>query len=79
MPFEMLKKDISVQAESIPVGAGAGRKVLVGINVKSTFTEDETADYEWEIIKKSDGSKIPVEYLGHATKEKGQNHHSRRK
>ncbi|AUG57095.1 hypothetical protein [Acetivibrio saccincola] len=71
MPFEMLKKDISVQAESIPVGAGAGRKVLVGINVKSTFTEDETADYEWEIIKKSDGSKIPVEYLGHATKEKG--------
>ncbi|NLI58820.1 MAG: hypothetical protein GX387_09950, partial [Clostridium sp.] len=45
MPFEMLKKDISVQAESIPIGAGAGRKVLVGINIKSTFTEDETADY----------------------------------
>jgi len=46
MPFEMLKKDISVQAESIPVGAGAERKVLVGINIKSTFTEDETTDYE---------------------------------
>ena len=35
----------------------------------STFTEYETADYEWEIITKSDGSKIPVEYLGHATNE----------
>ena len=71
MPFEMLNNDISVHAETIPVGAGEGKKVLVGLNVKSTFTTDETVDFEWEIIKKSDGSKIPVEYLGHATKVRG--------
>ena len=72
MPFKMLNNDISVHAETIPVGSGEGKEVTVGLNVKSSFTTNETVDFKWEITKKSDGSKIAVTYLGHAEKERGQ-------
>ncbi|TYQ16042.1 UNVERIFIED_CONTAM: hypothetical protein Cloal_2544 [Acetivibrio alkalicellulosi] len=71
VPFDMLKNDISAKVETKPSATAKGREVLVGINVKSTFEEDVTTDYAWEIRKKSNGAKIPVEFLGHARQEKG--------
>ena len=59
-------QDISVQLEEPVSSVAEGDKVLVGVNIKSSYdTELTNIPFKWEITKK-DGEAVAVSFTGHA-------------
>ncbi|NLD51152.1 MAG: hypothetical protein GX660_28795 [Clostridiaceae bacterium] len=62
----IMYNDISAQFEEPPSSVAEGDKVLVGVNIKSTYdTELTNVPFKWEITKK-DGKRVAVTFTGHA-------------
>lgn len=65
-PFILQEDDLSVHFESLPSGAVKDDQVRVAIKLNSTFVDDKTTDYTWE-IKTSSGSPVAAVFSGHAS------------
>ena len=61
---------MSANFEEIPSGAVEGDEVLVSVVVNSTFEEEITTSYEWEITNKN-GDKINTKFLGSVSNRQG--------
>ncbi|NLD49957.1 MAG: hypothetical protein GX660_22670, partial [Clostridiaceae bacterium] len=67
---------IGAEFEKLPSSVEKGKKVQVGILIKSTFNKDLTGAeaplFNWEIIKKTTNEPVaPVTYMGHLDKASG--------
>lgn len=70
------QQDISAVFETLPTMSGAGEEVVVGVRVKSTFPDPESASYSWMLTKKSDGKRLTqsehqLKFSGNAESEAG--------
>ena len=61
---------MSANFEGITSGAVEGDEVLVSVVVHSTFEEEITTSYEWEITNKN-GDKINTKFLGSVSNRQG--------
>ncbi|WP_265447235.1 Athe_2463 domain-containing protein [Acetivibrio straminisolvens] len=61
-PFDMDEKDLDVSFSNIPGSTTEGKKVLIGVKVKSHFNTDlKGVNFKWNITtKNSDGKSIPL-------------------
>ncbi|WP_314586774.1 hypothetical protein [Paenibacillus terrigena] len=70
------QQDISAVFETLPTMSGVGEEVVVGVRVKSTFPDPESAIYSWMLTKKSDGKRLTqsehkLKFSGNAESEAG--------
>ena len=70
LTFYAAADDLSANFEEIPSGAVEGDEVLVSVVVNSTFEEEITTSYEWEITNKN-GDKINTKFLGSVSNRQG--------
>ncbi|HOL87487.1 MAG TPA: hypothetical protein PLK32_09040 [Defluviitoga tunisiensis] len=60
-PFDMNSGDLSVNFCELPGSIAQGKKVVVGVRIKSNFDNDlENIDFEWN-IRKADGTPLTAE------------------
>ncbi|MGZ9584933.1 hypothetical protein [Paenibacillus marinisediminis] len=70
------QQDISAMFETLPLKSDAGKEVVVGVRVTSTFPDTQSTNYSWVLTQKSDGKRLTssehqLKFSGHTVDEAG--------